>query len=336
MRVLYLMSPRAHSHDLGADFLLGGFYATLGIDNVFAVPESDSLHRPRETAECPVCRECPYDSDQDWPRKGHTAMDVMDGCDVLCIATQPGDHHMRAHEPLLRAWPRTKPVIACDLGDAFGVNNGDWYRSLAGRPLTAHFKRELPIGATWALPLPLMYPASRIPQAPVHKLVRVFYHASGHGDTLDGAGAVRRQIVDDLRRRMPYGDTLNVGLHTSRATNLLPVDYHTQMTEALVGISWNGFPYVQNWDCNRVWEQFAYAVCQVIESPRIQIPKPFVDGVHCVYALTPEAVGAAVESLIHEPQRALDIAKAGHAWFAQWHTSEARALYVARLVELLA
>ena len=356
MKVLYLPTWNRHSHDLSSDHLLTGLYAVLGYDNVVAFPEGDSMHALRTDTNkitgktydisdepCETCRQCAYDSDFRHPRKNlsdDALIAAVRECNVAIIATQPGDGTMNGLYQFLRDhWPLNKPVVAVDGSDTFG-GDSSFYRSLAGRPLAAFFKRELPLGDQSAIPFPLMYPASRVPKQFPPKRHRVFYHASSHGGT--GPGLPRTQIERDLRRRFPHGPhgeppfALEVQLYKDRNENIKPDEYHRRMAESLVGISWNGFPYVQQFDSNRLWENFAFGLAQVSERPRIRIPKEPVDGVHCLYVDTVDEVGPAVEQLMREPEKAAMIAQQGHTWFMQHHTAEARAAYLLNIVCLVA
>lgn len=340
MKVLYFLPPHTrHSHDYGVDFLYHGLCTVLGAENVYDCPEKASLHAG-EHEPCEVCAEQPYDSDQEWPYKGHSFADAAAICDVLMLASGPGSAHAQMARVVAEHWPRTKPIVAIDYSDSVAGTSGctsveqhwAYYRSIAGGPLAAYFKRELPIGEQWALPLPLSYPASRIPRPMPQKLPILFYHAANHGET--GPGIPRVRIATDINYRIP-AHLRDVQLSGPASERLTPVEYHRRMQTALLGISWNGYPHCWNWDTNRFWEQFAYGLCQIAERPRIRIPHAPEDGVHCLYVDSVDEIGPRVAELFRDLQRALTIAQAGLNHFHTYHSSEARAAYVLNTLRLV-
>jgi len=315
MKVLYLVQEGKHAHCYGSDFLYDGFCEVLGHENVFDYPEKGPLHDGRD--------ECGIDSDQTWPRKGHTLEEAAVQCDLAVIAMPPGGQ-IPGH-----AWNACRalkvPIAAVDASDQVRDCRG-WYETVAGREVQ-YFKRELPIGDTWGHPLPLCYPASRIPFQDMmgrERLNRVFYYASTHGGR--GPGIPRIQIADLLRQNELLVN-LDIKLFEGqqREGRPTPDEYHSRMEDASIGISWNGAP---NWDTNRFWENFAYGLAQVAERPKIQIPHEPSDGMHCLYASSPESVAAKVRFLLDERSLCREIAYEGHCHFRKYHTSAARARYV--------
>lgn len=350
MRVLYLVTRNRHTHDFGVDFLYHGLCSILGAENVFAWPEPDSLHADSPFAPCPTCEHGPYDSDQSWPRKNHSLAEAIAACDVAIIATQAGDSTLmdpvavgRARSPqplsavLAELWHKSKPIVGVDTGD--GTHDAScYYRSVAGRALQSYFKRETPLGAHWAIPLPLGYPAARIPQPFPEVKGGVFYHASLHGADArcDSPGIPRNHIANELALRFRSNRAaLDLNLYATAAERLQPDEYHERMKNCLVGVSWNGFPYCMNWDNNRFWENFAFGLAQVAERPRIRIPYEPVDGVHCIYVDSIDEVGKQVEALASDPQRAIQMAGDGLRHFVKYHSSEARARYLLSIVTML-
>ena len=348
MRVLYLVTRNRHTHDFGVDFLYHGLNAVLGRENVFCWPEADSLHAVADGVTddpCETCLEGPYDSDQNWPRKRHSLAEAIEVCDLAIIATQAGDTSLvesamvvgnRPHS-FQTLWPKSKPIVAVDTGDNVSDSSA-YYRSVAGKPLMAYFKRELPIGAHWAIPMPLSYPAARVPQPFPDLKGGIFYHASLHGAhrQLDTPGTPRSYIANDLALRFRNERSiLDCELYSEASKRIQPAEYHARMAGALVGISWNGYPYCANWDNNRFWENFAFALAQVAERPRIQLPHPPVDGVHCVYVDSVDQVGPEAEKLARNPQRAIEMAGAGLRHFLQYHSSERRAQYLLTIAQML-
>jgi hypothetical protein len=325
VRVLYLAGSGLHGHDYGNAFLFDGLVSVLGYHNVIDWPANPTYHLgdPAERDACSL------DSDLFYPTR--PAPESVE-YDLVVIAI-----HTAEVRHTVRALPKydTTPIVAVDYSDHVGNQRG-LYEACAGRPLAAYFKRELPLGANWGYPLPLCYPASRVPTPMPSKALRVFYHATAHG--FDGPGRPRMQIVEGLQAAVGRGEItreqLDCGLYRGqeKGTRPSPEEYHARMAEALVGISWNGHPYVTQWDNNRFWEQFAYGLCQVAEAPRIQIPEAPEDGVHCFYVQRSERVADVALWLMDREDRARQIAAAGHAHFLRHHTSEARARYLLDIV----
>lgn len=323
MKVLYLNADGPHPHCYGADFLLNGFFRVVGHKNVFDFPEKPSMHLPT-----PWKRDaCQIDSDDAFPYKRHTLAEALEGVDLVMIAVQPNNEHTaQMIHGVCEVVPRSVPIAAYDPSDVVNLTR-DWYEQAVGRELAAFFKREVPL--TWGpeatqtyIPLPLCYPAARIPDPMPKKHVRVFYHATTHnGGT---PGVPRMRIAHRLRELVPE-EQLNLRLYPSQEHRPKPEDYHTMMAYSSVGVSWNG---AVNWDCNRFWESLAYGLCLVAQRPTIQIPAPFVSGEHLWYCDSPEQVAEVAAEMIREPERASDIALMGHRHFVHYHTAEARVRYV--------
>lgn len=317
MNILYLVADGPHAHDYGVDWLYAGFRQLAGDGvEIYDWPEKPPLHLTQGTER----DDCNIDSDQWWPRRDYGLTDVLreplDSDLVILTAADP------ALASACRMIPSRVPLVGVDMGDALG-NRRDEYEAVAGRRLHAYFKRELPLGSTWAIPLPLTYP--QVELLTVGRW-RLCYHATDHGG--GAPGIPRRRIVERLRELLPE-TILDVALYPGqgKGTRPDPDEYHRHLNKALVGISWNGAP---NWDCNRFWENFAYGVAQVAERPRIQIPDAPLHRTHCLYATTPDEVAELAAWLMQHPGIARDIAAKGNAHFLQYHQTSARARYLLR------
>lgn len=348
MKVAYLVSGTPCAHCYGSDNLLSGLFTELGTANVYDWPEKDNVHLPSIAAR----DACAISSDACWPRKRH-GFDAVAACDVAIIATHPDAPDATAIAAACSRLPRSMPIAAIDASDRV-ENHRNFYEAVAGRPLAAYFKREYPIGETWAktYACPLSYPASRVGELPEKSLI-AFYVATNHGG--GAPGVPRTAIVSDLAAKATEAkwqvryqaespqilianaaaDTsprpvIVAQLHLSQENRPTPEQYHARMAEALIGISWNG---ADNWDCLRHWENFAYGLCQVAETPRIQIPNVPQDGAHCFYVNTPDAVAPLVWALLHDEDTARRVARDGRAHFLKHHSSEARARYVLKTLE---
>lgn len=316
-KVLYLVADGPHSHCYGTDHLLTGFFNVLGQENVFDYPEKDCVHLPSIEAR----DECQIDSDSTHPRKDHALGDVARDCDLAVLTSCRGDLY-----EICKRVPHSVPFVAVDFGDALG-NFRQPYEQVAGRTLAAYFKRELPLGEDFAIPLPLSYPASRVPNPMPEKANQVFYHATEHGG---GAPGIPRRLIANALRVSLAVEQIDVELYPgqSKGTRPSPEEYHARMAESLIGISWNG---AVNWDNNRFWENFAYGLCQVAERPRIHMRHQPEDGLHCLYVDKPEEVAPLVKELLEDQEYTRLVARDGHQHFLKYHSSERRAEYVLRV-----
>ncbi len=322
MRILALVSSGPHSHDYGCDFLLDGFREACGADNVVDWPPKPCLHlqpgRPRD--------ECNIDSDAWWPVPEAASQpigDLVTWADLVVLAMSLEDAHACEQSLIVCHFvPETTPIIGLDYHDSV-MDRRSSYERIARRPVL-YFRRELPIGADWGFPCPMTYPASRVPDPMPQKFPRVVYHATHHGD--QPPGVPRFTIVNGLRRHLQIPRTaLDVALYPSQQNRPSPEAYHDKMARGLIGIHWNG---AANYCANRLWENFAFGLCNVIERPRIQIPNVPEHLKHCYYVDRPEDVAPAVAMLLNAPKWALSIAESGHQHFLKYHCSRARAQYV--------
>lgn len=327
MKVALCLHREPHGHSYGADFLFDGLCQVLGFENVLDWPEVDHLHlAPDDPGDA-----CQIDSDQHWPRKGHAWEDVCSADLAIVCGGEPGD---------LVGLPASLPVVAVDFTDIISDQTGRFTNILGGRPPRLMFKREIPIGlSAYAAmyPAPLMYPDTRFTPVFEAKATRVFYHATSHGFLPESlppdivapiwSGLPRYHIVEGLVAALP-AEQRDVGLHAGMEGRLDRATYHGGMLDALVGVSWNTGPNWATYDCNRLWEGFACGMAQVIERPRIVLPHPPVDGVHCVFADSPDDVVTAVVALLRDREDALRMAREGHEWFRRYHSARARAQYI--------
>ena len=315
MKILYLVADGPHAHDYGADNLYAGFCTILGYQNVLDVPEKGALHDGRD--------ECEIDSDQGRDRKGHTMEEAVDQATIAFIAMHPGGDAQLARDACKRL-PVSVPIAALDFSDQLGSCR-EWYENVAGRRVVAYFKRELPLNEHWAIPCPLSYPGNRSPEKlPQKNWQKVFYHATDHGG---GSPGIPRRVFVERLREIVDEKHLDVNLYPgqARGTRPDPDDYHKKMLNAGIGFAWNGAP---NFDNNRIWENFAFGLANVLERPRIQIPNMPQDQQHCYYVDSPIAGANTVQQLVKNHILAKQIGMAGHEWFRRFHTSEARATYV--------
>jgi hypothetical protein len=316
-KVVVVVSSGPHAHDYGVDYLLDGLRQAYGAEQVFDFPEKPCLHlapgAPRDA--------CNIDSDAWWPSKGERRIEeVVAGAEVVLLGVGPGDalgaHHARG---LVAMAPRAA-LGALDLTDDIG-DQRDWYATMTHGRAFVYFKRELPLGATWGVSCPLTYPAHKAP-ATMEKGLTVFYHATDHAG--GAPGIPRRVIVEGLRQSLPEA-ALDVQLTPSQEGRLSPEAYHARMARAVLGVSWNGAP---NWDCNRVWENFAFGLGNIMERPRMQMPFPVLDQEHAIFCDDPRQVGPSAKVMMSSPADCLMLAERGRRHFLAYHATHRRAAYV--------
>ena len=329
MRVLVATSRNPHGHSFLLDHTLVGFHDLLlagEIDELALWPDAPWLRlkedpeQPGSAIPAPGQRDdCQIDSDQalDLPQ-------ALTGPADLVV----GSTHAAA-ELALAAHGHSGARVALLDGDDHDRDQ----RNAA--PHTHYFKRELPLGATWARPFPFTYPERRIPVWARYneRERRLVYHAS---DAAGSAGG-RLDIVRGCRERL--GRMADVGTLDSRTNRLKPEELHERLYDALIGVHWN--PYAgapsngrwgHGWDGNRFWENCAHGVVNISLRPWIEIPHPFTDGVNVVWVDNPGQVGIrAAELLRPENEEALrKMARASRAHFLRWHSAAERARYVLR------
>lgn len=321
MRILVLVSAHQHAHDYGIDYLLDGLREHCGADNVLDWPEKPCLHlapgAPRDA--------CTIDSDAWWPSKGDVDIaEWAQRADLVILGQSLEDPpgNAEANRVLRDFVPLTTPVLALDMSDHVRDRRYE-YAAVACRPFL-YAKRELPLGADWAIPCPMTYPASRVPNPMPVKFPRLVYHATHHGE--QPPGVPRKLMVGQILGRPDIPKThIDVALYPSQENRPTPEEYHDKMARGLIGLAYNGAP---NWDNNRVWESFAHALCLVSERPRIEIPNPPQHLRHAYWVDSPEEVAPAVAMLLKAPGWAAAIADAGHKHFLAHHCSQARAAYL--------
>ena len=311
MKVAVVFRNGEHSHDYLIQHLFAGFCDLLGEENILDYPRNPYCHlreiTPGSRLPDPAARdECNLDSDQAYP-----VVDVQ-GPFGLIIG---GAHAPTETQEAIKQWP-SATVAWIDGSDNACQNAGPGVQ----------FKRELPIGATWAHPLPLTYPEHRIPKVKVERH-GVVYYASTHGDI-----AIDRMRIAYGLRQLP-----DARVHTTPNQKDRPSTeaHHEALWSALVGVHWNPLvpldkmnEHSSGWDANRFPESLAFGVAVVALRPFITIPYPFTDGENIVYANTSDEVVSKVKELLDNPERARAIGKAGHKHFLKYHCATARARYI--------
>lgn len=302
------------SRDYGPDYLAHGFDA-LG-HTVIDWPPKPSLH----WTESPL-----FDCDVNIPPHELSETEVYarlgaGAFDMIVMPTLRGTvpkmveqwHHMGA----LRAY--RDRIVAIDAEDHY-MNTRPLYAEALGADPAAYFKRELPIGERWALPLPFGYPEERIvPLGDTPRPARVVYMAEVWPWAV---GGLRERIGEELTRTL-NGRAFVACTRTHQGDRRVSVaDYHAQHRKALVAVS----PAGQGYMTNRHLEIVADGCCPVLERPSIEWPHAFEDGTECRLFWEEFGCVEAVADLLAEPAQAHEMARAAQAALRAHHTTRARA-----------
>lgn len=318
MRVLFVTAENRHGHDFLSDNVAQSFWA---------------MWRRQEIAEFAIWPTAPWlrlDEHPDRPDTGIPAPGARDECqiesdsamsDVPMGLSGPADlivGSTHAGAELAKAFQHSARVALID-----GNDRADDLRGSI--PHHVYFKRELPQGATWAVPIPFTYPARRIPKEPLPRKMRVVYYASDAGKTADA----RMRIVSELKRTL--GDAADCATLDDRSVRPKPEELHHKLWTSMIGVHWN--PYAaqrgeHGWWGNRFVENLAFGVACIAMRPWVEIPHPYTDGENVIWVDRPEDVAVRAAELMDDVERCLRIAKAGHAHFLKYHSAEAVARYV--------
>jgi hypothetical protein len=172
----------------------------------------------------------------------------------------------------------------------------------------AYFKRELPIGETWALPLPFGYPTERI-VGPSRYARNVIYTA--HIWDWCGPDSLRVRLREALRDMEAY----------IPAERLSVAEDHTAHRNCFIAISPSGRGY----HTNRHLQVVADGCCPVIERPWMQWPDAFVDGTECRYFRNEADCIDIVRELLSNPRQAHAVAQSAQKALVERHSTLCRA-----------
>lgn len=310
----------ACGHNYLYDALFHGFVelAEAGLVEVEDYPRAPWLHlRPARQGSWlpdPAARDaCGLDCDAALPYTWLTS----GGPDLIVGA----EHCWDTVHQLVNKYGETSKFVVVDGNDNPTNSRGQATAATRGR-LLAYFKRELPIGAEWAIPLPFTYSETRVPLLDWGTKSGCAYYATSHGSR----ALSRIRIAEDLKQ-LPDTDVMLFIAQTKRPS---PEQLHEKLARALVGVHWNPFGVgtPHGWDANRFWENCAYGLVTVGQYPFIQIPHPFTDGENVVWIDSPEEVGPAAKALLDDRPRALKMAQAAHDHFLKFHSAICRATYL--------
>lgn len=259
------------------------------------------------------------------PKHGFTAVEqVFANCeafDLIVIADAS-----QATLSLINGWrmflyAHRSRIVFYDGGDDRNSNEHHIATALGFAP-KRHFKRELPLGATWALPLAFGFPEERIPADIDYSRKRGAFCATADtpdratiGRVLGGIPGVNFQLSNR------YDDRLSLS------------EFRDRYAQALVGLSPSGFLDLASagtWMTYRHLEVAALGCCPFLDYPRIQWRNGYENGREAIYYQTPEQAWTLLKKILDEPDRAITIGQAARSRLRADHTTKSLAEYLVR------
>lgn len=295
--------------DYAADYLASGFVAAG--HEVIDFPRKPSLHigdaEPR------------FDCDLDLPEHALSAVDV-----AQCLAAREFDLIV---VPTLRglvrgqllAWnrvgllERNRDIIVAYDGEDHPHNTRPVFTACLGEDPAAYFKRELPLGENWAIPLPFGYPAERVVSS---KSPNGGVAYTAHVWDWCGPDSMRVQLRQLLGRL-----ALDCGGYWIPTERLSVAEDHRFHRLSLIAVS----PAGQGSLSNRHLQCIADGCCPVIEQPSVQWPNAPQDHIECRYFKSATECVDIVDDLLNEPERARDMARAAQVNLLKFHSTRHRA-----------
>lgn len=299
----------APDQDYAADYLTHGFVSLLGADRVVEYPRKPSLHLSGD----PV-----FDCDMnlataDMSYEGVRAA-LHDGSFKLIVIPsmrQPLPGMLHAWRELLR---RNADRIVFVDGEDHANNMQPLVNEIIGFRPVENFKRELPIGETWAKPLPFGYPEERIVDVDSRLRFGAVYAVEiwpwARGKLRERIGQ-ELQDEQDVAVRMTYDGQRRLPIH----------EYHDLNRRSVVAVS----PAGQGYHTNRHLDVIADGCCPVLERPWRQWPQAPQDPVMCRYFANEIQASEIVRDLLADTAYATAIAKNAQEWLRKCATTKVRA-----------
>lgn len=293
--------------DYGADYLYDGFCCLYGPENVVEWPRKWNLHRP-----CGEQRV--FDCDSSWPASGlmsELQANLFKGWSAVVV---PSLRCGQAITSLKSALAFNQEHLVYYDAEDHNCDTLAQFVALAGVVPAAYFKRELPIGATWAKPLPFGYPGYRItpPTAMMRKGAVYAAHIWEWA-----RGGMRETLADILAK----DDRVTVNASRTSGDRLTVEQYHSMNRRALVAV----VPAGLGSQTNRHLEVVADGCCPIIERLTVQWPDFFVEGKECLMFSTAEECAQLVSDALKHPDKAMEMAERAQRKLIEKHTTLARA-----------
>lgn len=328
--ILYLTDP---DRDYAADFLYHGFCRLLGPKNVIDWPPKESLHGRWVGARDVFGSDEPvFDCDLSEPRHGWLGREVDEALatrsfDLIVVPTlRPRVRFYlgtyRSDDLLTRNRDR---IVAYD-GEDSAERSDHYFADALGFYPAAMFKRELPIGETWAKPLPFGYPVERVvPATP--RDPRVGYLV----ELWDWARGGMREKLYNALMTLP-AEQRDVAVSRDGQGRISVKEYHARMRQCSIAV----VPAGRGYWTNRHLDVVADGCCPLYERRTVQgvglITLRFGDHTPAAYFDYPEEAMADVRELIGNPQLAYECALSAQQRMIAHHTTERRAELVWRAV----
>ena len=299
--------------DYAADYIAHGLCSLLGPQQVVDWPRKPGLHWQGEPEfDCNCNLETAIQSQDE------VEQFLRDGSyDLVVVPTLRGVIPQRLYfwRELLRR--NADRVVYVD-GEDGASDTRPLFEQMANLAPAAYFKRELPLGETWAVPLPFGYPVERVQPLDGPRAIRGIYSAF-LWDWVPQDG-LRKQLALALADLQGF----TVVSTTDYQRRVTVKHEHELSRKALVAVAPAGAGY----HTNRHLSIIADGCCPVLEYPWRQWPDAPVDGIECCYFKSVVECVDMVASLIDEPSRAREMAAAAQRWLLAGHTTKHRALTV--------
>jgi hypothetical protein len=302
-RILFILNARPH---FGLDVVFDGLCKVLGPEQVVDYPYKPTLHgaRPDEFGNYPCAfdwpgKDYPLEEVLDQLRAGHYDVvlygdcdKTMDTVDAQAIAEAAGDI----------------PLYVFDANDECSNVLETMQAHLGIAQAAGYFKREMLACVDYgphSYSMPFALPIEQGVSDCAGRRAEDFFWA-GHRN-----GYLRRLYLERLEER----------LGRRFEEKFSPEAYTARLRETRIGINLFGFGF----DTVRYWELPANGCLLFSETPPFHIPHNFTDGKNAVFFDDLARFDAWLLYLIAHPEKAREIARAGHAHFQQYHTARARA-----------
>jgi hypothetical protein len=198
-----------------------------------------------------------------------------------------------------------------------------WLNVPDGIEFQAIFKRELNILSENRRVFPLPFAAEKryFPKIYTNKDIHVSFLANM------ARSPFRYSVYERLRRlnnpAVVIGSTSECGYDDQSPSPISTPLYSTLLARSIISVNVMGCGY----DCARLWEILACRTMLFTQYPDIQIPDPFLDGVHCVMFKSLDEFDDKLRFYITHLELAGEIAQKGYEHLLAYHTTIRRAQY---------
>ncbi|HEC43244.1 hypothetical protein LCGC14_2930650 [marine sediment metagenome] len=321
MKILFIGSRK---YDYLADLTYSGLIKVLGPENMIELKWNPRYHIPYKT----------YPKNIPTSRKGifNPLLTNKKKYDVVLVAAAKPDC-FQAYLSIVSDIPADKPVVFIDGGDReeFGGDlermghPGLYEQSISLRPFDKIFKREFLKNTSYpenVYPLPLSVNYDRIPALRVQKKYQVaFWAVEGH--------PIRTRVLEMLEDRF---DCRENGTHRNQEFKKYKRKgkfYLQELAACTIGLSFRG----GGWDTLRYWEIPAVGSFMISQPLNIVIPDDFRSGEEIVFCKedASDLIDLCTYYLNNSEKRE-NITARGAAYAREYHSDEARARYIMKIL----